>query len=277
MTQPMAGQPMMAPQPQMMQPGGPCPQVSCPMNPPNMQAQSGDQAYINASNILRNEPHMVRVQQLRRKRELMGCDFNNWYVVLNSQGREVFFVAENSTCIERNCCSGECKAWRMDVALIGEQGVNGPMSPFLHLERPFTLTFCCINRPKVIVTQIPSGREVGTLTDPFAFCALNTTVELPGTGPLLKAQGGLCQKGLFCPCPGCQVDFDVMDMTTLTKVANITKTWTMGDCCPILSKEWSTLDVSFGSAQEPTFKMLLMSTAVFLQMAFFDKRNQNDA
>ena len=200
----------------------------------------------------------------------------------------LFFVAENSTCIERNCCSGECKAWRMDMALPGPQGMNGPMTPFLHLERPFTLTCCCINRPEVLVSEpssanYPSGRSIGKLTDPCACCKLNTTVHAPGNWDMripnadlvLMADASLCQLGMCCPCPGCAIEFPVKDMKTLQHTAHITKNWTMGDCCPWCSKEWSSLDVTFGGVQDPDYKMLLTSTAIFLQMAFFDKRNND--
>jgi len=249
--------------------------VAAPKQQAMMVPQAGDGALKQAMQVLQSEQQMVRVMQLQRKRDACSCDFNNMYVVMNSQGQPVFFVQENSTCIERNCCSGECKAWRLDVALLGPQGVDGPMTPFAHLERPFTCTICCLNRPQVEVTEVPSGKPIGTLTDPWACCALNTTVDLPGTGPILKANAGICQPGMFCPCPGFTIDFPVMDYLTLQNVANITKVWTMGDICPLCSKEWSTLDVSFGAAQDPNSKMLLMSTALFLQLAWFDKRNQN--
>merc|ERR1719491_635041 len=97
----------------------------------------------------------LKVQQIRRVRDAFGCDFNNWYLIKNEVGQDVFFVKEDSTCIERNCCSGECKAWRMDAVLL-PYGFQGPQTmgvPFMHLERPFTCTCCCFNRPEVFITE----------------------------------------------------------------------------------------------------------------------------
>merc|ERR1712048_1073823 len=149
---------------------------------------------------------------------------------------------------------------------------------FMHLERPFTCTCCCLNRPKVVISEMPSGNVIGTLEDPFACCALTTTVTEPGqANPLLMADGSICQPGLCCPCPGNKVDFPVKDTNTGSHIAHLTKVWTVGDCCPFFSKEWSAFDVNFGAAQNPRYKLLITSLAIFIQMAWFDKRNENNS
>jgi len=238
-------------------------------------------AFIKAKKIL-SQQDALKVQQIRRKRDMCSLDFNNWYLVKDGNtGKDLFFVQENSTCMERNCCSGECKAWRMEASLLpnGWQGPESAGAPFLHLERPFSLTCCCINRPKVIATEVPSGVNVGTLTDPFACCKLNTTVQDPESlKPVYSVDGSICQPSLFCPFPGMKVDFPVKEVAVTQwsgqTVARLHKVWTLGDCCPCCSKEWSSFDVDFGDVRNPGFKLLLMSTAIFVQMAFFDKRAQ---
>eukprot|EP00929_Paragymnodinium_shiwhaense_P120249 TRINITY_DN92170_c0_g1_i1.p1 TRINITY_DN92170_c0_g1~~TRINITY_DN92170_c0_g1_i1.p1 ORF type:complete len:282 (-),score=47.76 TRINITY_DN92170_c0_g1_i1:260-1042(-) len=234
-------------------------------------------ALQQAYSIMDQVPH-ARLQQVIRKRD-MCCDFNNYYLIKDPQGVNLFFLKENSTCIERNCCSGECKAWRMDMYHLpnGFQGVESVGEPFLHLERPFSCTCLCLNRPQVYVSEFPSGNALGMLEDPFACCRLNTTVTEPGTAlPILKADATICQPGMFCawPCLNCKVDFPISDTTTGQPVAHLTKHWTWGDICRIGACETSTLDLEFGNVQSARYKMLLLATSVFVQMAFFDVRNQ---
>lgn len=234
-------------------------------------------AFSQASQVL-NQMQFLRVQQIRRKRDLMGCEFNNWYLIKDGFGQDVFFVKEDSSCLERHCGTYNCKSWRMDVALLGPQGMHSlSATPFLHLERPCTFTCCCLNRPKVFVTESNGGQAIGTLEDPCVCCRVATTInEVGNPSPTLSADASQCQFGWFCRCPGQAIEVPVKDIASSHHVAKITKIWTLGDVCPICDRNWSTLDVQFGKQHSSNIKLLLMSTAIFLQMLFFDPRNENN-
>mmetsp|Transcript_62677 Transcript_62677/g.149521 ORF Transcript_62677/g.149521 Transcript_62677/m.149521 type:complete len:275 (+) Transcript_62677:89-913(+) len=223
--------------------------------------------------------------QLRQQRQwieaLTGFERNNRYVMRDESGRDLFFVQEGSTCLERNCCKGECKAWRMDVYLLGPGGVDAglqSMTPFMHLERPCTLTCFCLNRPEVEVSELPSGRVLGYIEEPFTCCNLTFTVHDTNRNPLLKTDISLCNWGLCCPCPceglPCQtVEFPITDFENGQEVAKIRKHWMFGDICQCLG-EWDNYWMEFGAVNNPDFKVLITGLALFVQMRFFDSRNQ---
>jgi len=223
--------------------------------------------------------------QMRQQRQwieaLTGFERNNRYVLRGPDGQDLFFMKENSSCIERNCCSGECKAWRMDIFLLGPRGVEGgleSMTPFMHLERPCTMTCLCFDRPEVEISELPSGRVIGYITDPFAICNLNFVVHDQNRNPLLRSDTPLCRCGLCCPCPcsgiPCnEVQFPVTDISTGQDVAMVHKFWMFGDICPCLG-EWDNYWAEFGAINSPDYKMLILALSVFIQMRFFDRRNQ---
>jgi len=229
----------------------------------------------------------LQLRQLRQWMEAMtGFEKNNKYVLRDEQGKDVFFVSENSTCMERlcaGCFGGTCKAWRMDLYLLGEGGIEGgmgSMTPFIHLERPCHATFLCWNRPEVVVTDMESQAKIGTVREPFTCCNLSFQVLDGMDKPSMDVNASCCQPGLVCPapceqCAPChQIEFPITDHTSGASVGNITKTWMWGDFIQCLG-EWDNYTIDFGDAQNPDFKVLLLSAAIFAQMRYFDKRNKN--
>jgi len=227
----------------------------------------------------------VRVQQFQRIKDSFACDFNNWYTVMDADGAPIFYVKEDSTCVERNCCSGACKAWRMDMYLPGDSKdiSQDDHKPFMHLERPFTFTCCCLNRPTVHVSEFvekgnsPTGRELGTLYDPCTCCNLQTTI-IPAAGTdnsHLKIVGSPCQIGICCKCPGNTIDFAIQNQDD-SEVAHLTKIWKCGDIAPLCSKEWSTFDMEFKEVSKAEDRLMIVATSLFVQLLWFDAQRNND-
>lgn len=216
---------------------------------------------------------------------LSGFEKNNKYVLRDEDGKDVFFVKENSTCMERicgGCCGGLCKAWRMEIYLLGEGGVATgmhSMTPFIHLERPCHPTCLCLARPEVIVTDFQTKAHIGTIREPFTFCNLSFIVLDAMDNPAMNVDACCLQPGLCCPLP-CQsvpcktIDLPITDHKSGAAVANITKEWMWGDFIQCLG-EWDNYTIDFGDASNPDFKVLLLSVAIFAQMRFFDRRNKD--
>ena len=59
------------------------------------------------------------------------------------------------------------------------------------------------------------------------------------------------------------------------QVAMVEKRWMCGDICPCLT-EWDNYWVHFGLAANAQYKLLLLALGVFIQMRFFDRRNQQN-
>lgn len=240
-------------------------------------------AVATAYNIL-SQHQSLRISQLRQWVEaLTGFERNNRYMVRDENGRDLFFIRENSSCIERNCCHGACKAWRMDVYLLGPDypaGGEGSMTPFMHLERQCTCTCMCLNRPEVVISEIPSGRILGSVREPFTFCNLRFVVHNPDESPVLETDTSCCQWGLCCACPceglACnQVSFPLTDVNSGTEIAEIVKQWMWGDCIQCLG-EWDNYRIRFGDGSNSDYKVLLLAVSIFIQVRLFDRRNQQN-
>lgn len=250
------------------------------MQAPATRSEATKQAY----EILARHDKL-QLRQLRQWIEAMtGFEKNNRYVLRDTNGSDIFFVKENSTCLERSCaglCGGLCKQWRMDIFLLGPDGVNGgldSMTKFIHLERPCHATICCMNRPEVVVTDAQTGLKIGTIREPWTCCNLKFEVLNASDQPTLNVEACACQPGLICPCPcngvPCQlIDFPITDFNSKAQVAKIEKRWRWGDVVQCLG-EWDDYWVDFNDAKNPDYKVLLLATSIFIQMRFFDKRNQ---
>eukprot|EP00747_Dinoflagellata_sp_TGD_P171159 gnl/TRDRNA2_/TRDRNA2_204530_c0_seq1.p1 gnl/TRDRNA2_/TRDRNA2_204530_c0~~gnl/TRDRNA2_/TRDRNA2_204530_c0_seq1.p1 ORF type:complete len:301 (-),score=20.97 gnl/TRDRNA2_/TRDRNA2_204530_c0_seq1:129-1031(-) len=258
------------------------PQMAGVLAAPVQQQFSHDQQLPLYAQVL-NQHERLQIRQQRQWIEaLTGLERNNRYVIRDVAGRDTFFVQENSSCIERNCCHGSCKAWRMDVFLIGAGGLDagvGQMIHVMHIERPCTCTCLCMNRPEVILSD-SEGVKLGSIREPFSCCNLPFTVHDASGTAVLETNVSCCQCGLCCPCPfqGCpgnKVGFDVHDISNGQEVAMVEKHWMCGDLCQCLN-EWDNYWVHFGQAANARYKLLLLALSIFIQMRFFDRRNQQN-
>eukprot|EP00746_Dinoflagellata_sp_MGD_P016456 gnl/MRDRNA2_/MRDRNA2_137173_c0_seq1.p1 gnl/MRDRNA2_/MRDRNA2_137173_c0~~gnl/MRDRNA2_/MRDRNA2_137173_c0_seq1.p1 ORF type:complete len:299 (-),score=37.66 gnl/MRDRNA2_/MRDRNA2_137173_c0_seq1:40-936(-) len=252
--------------------------------PMHMQFPSAQQSALQQAYAELNSLPRVQIKQLRQWIEaLTGFERNNRYVVRTEDGRDIFFVKENTNCCARNFLHGACKPWSMDIYLIGPAGIAGgveSMVPFIHIERPCTCTCLCFQRPEVFVTNLATGAPIGSILEPFTCCNLKFIVRDVNGANILDSTGHCCQCGLFCPCPcgGCpgnKIDFPIIDASSGSTVGHMQKIWMWGDCIQCLG-EWDNYWVHFGVADNPDYKVLLMALAVFVQMRLFDRRNQQN-
>lgn len=225
----------------------------------------------------------VKVQQKRQLLEAVSCwEQQNKYVIYDGpdeNSNPIYFIQEGSAWWERMCFPPDCKPWRMDYHNIPPTGMPEGTDPkmfpvFMHIERPCSLTCLCINRPEAIITEVPSGRVLGKLRDPWHCYNLTFEIQDPADVTRLTSSTCCCSKGLICPCPGCTVDFPIADAGDQHDVATITKTWMWGDCCPMCFKDWDNNVIHFGETANPDYKMLLITMATFIQLRMFDRRNQ---
>jgi len=221
-----------------------------------------------------------RVQQQRRLLEAVSCfEQQNMYIVYAGEGNEnqLFWVQENSSCIQRNCLPPDCAPWTLSFHNLQQQveiGTTGKHNPeFLKIERPCSFTCCCFNRPEASITEVPSGRVIGTLRDPWACC--NFTYEIRDSTGAERMKTNTCclQVGTCCPCPGNKITYPVLDSQDSHEAATVQKTWMCGDCCPLCSKEWSNITVHYGEASNLDYKLLLLALGNFIQIRQFDSRN----
>merc|ERR1719410_1764240 len=116
----------------------------------------------------------------------------NKYRILSDGGaEELFFAVEETSCCMRQVkqCVPDCVPWKLDILYTQ----NGASQLAYRLEREFTCTFCCFNRPVVTVTDMISNQKIGSIQDPFACCNLTFHVRDQNDTDVLLANGGCCQ------------------------------------------------------------------------------------
>mmetsp|Transcript_4861 Transcript_4861/g.8450 ORF Transcript_4861/g.8450 Transcript_4861/m.8450 type:complete len:278 (-) Transcript_4861:12-845(-) len=230
-----------------------------------------------AYSLMAAQPRMQIRQQRQLIEAFINFEVNNQYVMRGADGKDLFFLKENSSCMERNCCRSRCSAWRMDIFLLGPRGLEGSersMVPFMHLGRPCSMTCMCVGRPEVEISELPSGRIVGYIVEPFACCQSPFfTLHDHERNPVLRSKVPCCSPGLCCRCPchgvPCnEVQFPVNDFETKEMVAMVRKFWMWGDLCWWLG-EWDNYWAEFGAINHPDYKALVLGLAIYIQMRFF--------
>jgi len=254
--------------------------------PPGQQPMAtGGLGLENAIDKLASLPG-IRVKQMRNVTEMVSlgcCEKKNKYIFqkLEDADSRVFFAQETTPCWARYICCPDCKPWSVDVYdlppdakedFLPKDGTP-PGKKFMSLDRPWTWTFLCFNRPEVVVVEEPSKRKLATLRDPFACCNLTYQMMDAEGQEQLVSNTSCLQLGFCCTCPGCEIIFPINEKATNSSVARIVKTWKCGDICPCCSKEMDDHAVEFGGVQSSSYKLSLMSMAIFLQLRLFDSRN----
>ena len=215
------------------------PYESQPMNIPNLYPESGLKALENIDKIW--------ISQKPQYMENCTCEFENRYSVYKTEtkGKKVkkdkyeklFKAKEYSTCCQRCCMAGSTREFNMDVnfrKIYFDSYKNTychEWTPFLRLERKYTCTCCCYNRPYISITEIEGNNEriLGYIFDDFACCDLVFKLKnLPYHEPFYTIKTSRCQCGFLCPCT-CKCcntfTFDIIDENFKESTGSIKKVW----------------------------------------------------
>lgn len=206
----------------------------------------------------------------------------NRYTIKGPDGGKIFFVKETTGCCQRQLkqCFGDCAPWDVDFRVINGEGQS---EEAFKIERPFTCTCCCFNRPTATITDVQSGDEVATMQDPCACCDLTFRVQDGDGEDLLTVNGGCCQLGLFCPlpCGPCaEVNFDVKD-TDGNDVAHIQKK--VPSCLKFIAApdvdnynvDFDAINETFEGKRREVAKLAIMAISIFIDFRYFND-NPND-
>jgi len=194
---------------------------------------------------------------------------NKYQILDGSTGQEIFFAVEQTDCLTmqiKQCCP-DCTAWKVDLLYQGQ--------PAFRLERPWTCTCCCFNRPVMSVTDT-NGTLVGSVVDPCTFCNLIFDAKDHQDEDIVTVNGGCCQLGLFCPCPcgPCSsVNFEIQSpeghqIGEIVKKLSCFK-WMLAD-------DVDNYHIEFGQVNHPAAKLMVMALAIFLDFKYFSTSSRDD-
>lgn len=228
-------------------------------------------------------PSVLIRQQPQFFEQISGCESPNRYFVFSQSPQTgfkmLFKCKEQSECCQRNCCSASMREFVMDIKHIANAGALNEnfQNSFVHVNKPFKCTCCCLERPEMIANYSANGELVGKVKQPFSCCdPIFTIYDNAGT-MRYYIYADCCQCGLCCsgPCAKMsEVTFNIYRDANMgqpigsivKKIANFSELITSAD----------SYQVNFPADARPNEKLLLIITGLMIDYQFFEERAGND-
>ena len=228
-------------------------------------------------------PSVLIRQQPQFFEQISGCESPNRYFVFSQSPQTgfkmLFKCKEQSECCQRNCCSASMREFVMDIKHIANAGALNEnfQNSFVHVNKPFKCTCCCLERPEMIANYSANGELVGKVKQPFSCCdPIFTIYDNAGT-MRYYIYADCCQCGLCCsgPCAKMsEVTFNIYRDANMgqpigsivKKIANFSELITSAD----------SYQVNFPADAKPNEKLLLIITGLMIDYQFFEERAGND-
>jgi hypothetical protein len=209
---------------------------------------------------------------------LMGqeVEMANAYQVYAKGGwDDKFYGVEQTNICMRNLKQifGDCAPWTLDIFY--REGMGNEKA--FHLDRPFSCTCACINKPFATMTDV-DGNVLGSIGDKSGLCTgLTFDITDPDGNTALTMSSGCCPIGFYCPFPWCPTLRDInMPITDTdgTQVGMLTKR------VPSMFKflfapDVDNYHVDWEGVEAPELRALLMATTMFIDFRYFND-NTND-
>ncbi|WKX88340.1 hypothetical protein Q1695_008186 [Nippostrongylus brasiliensis] len=198
---------------------------------------------------------------------LLNYEANNKYVVKNDKGEQIYYVFEESSCLQRQCC-GPHRGFVIHI-------VDSSNNEVMRVTRPFKccggccygIMACCDCCRRECQVDAPPGRQIGSLKQRLACCASSLDVKDVQDNQLLTIHGPYC-----CLACGCRdINFRVT-APTMGKIGKITKRWS--GCVREALTDADVFSVSFPMDLDVATKALLLAAALLIDFMEFEQSKQ---
>lgn len=254
---------------------------------PGQMAMQQPQCFgLTGMEMMRQLNHIQVQEQANLVQELtamLGAEIEmaNKYRILDAAGNQLFYAVERTGCckrqLQRGCCH-DCAPWEVDVLYTPPGLAN---QSFLALRRPCQLSCCGVNRPTAEVLDQTTQQKIGSFRDPYTCCSLKFQIRDATDNDVLVVNGGCCccQPGIWCPlpCGPCaEVKFDVEDVQSGSKVAEVTKK-VPGCFSWLFAPDLDNYEVTFGGVFDPQWKAILLALTIFMDFRYFNANRNEEA
>ncbi|CAK70028.1 unnamed protein product (macronuclear) [Paramecium tetraurelia] len=215
--------------------------------------------------------------------ETLGvCEKKNAYFVYQSdsmgnkpdfkQQAPIFKCKEESSCWQRNCLPGACRAFDLKVKQYNERQDTNTV---FRMSREFRCTCLCFERPEMEV-QLSNGVKIGTINYPFMFCDKGVDILDENNQIVYTIRGSCCQWPFLVnlPCETCQrARFDIMD----SQGQKISELWkeSAGFCNALCDVDATNFRLLFPMQASSRQKALLLAAALFIDFNYFEESPQD--
>ncbi|XP_060785124.1 phospholipid scramblase 1-like [Neoarius graeffei] len=153
-------------------------------------------------------------QQVELLEVILGWESNNKYLVKNTLGQQVFFVAEDNDCCNRNFC-GSLRSFVLHI-------LDNMGQEVMTLTRPLRCDGCCCPCClQELEVQSPPGIPIGYVIQTWHPYLPKFTIQNEQKQDVLKIVGPCCS----CRCCS-DVNFEVISLDEKESVGQIRKQWT---------------------------------------------------
>ncbi|KAF7268458.1 hypothetical protein GWI33_018349 [Rhynchophorus ferrugineus] len=221
------GQPGLPPPPYSYGPAGPYsgpPQMGPVINQPGPTGPVGAPGgWMSMPQGIPNCPpgleYLTMIDQLlvHQKVEVMealtGFETKNKFTVKNSLGQKVYYAAEESDCLTRNCC-GPLRPFDMKI-------LDNYQNEVIHLHRPLACDSCCFPCClQSMEVSAPPGTIVGTVEQEWSIFCPSFAIKNASGDTVLRVEGPFCTMSI---CG--DVEFKIMSSDGSVQVGKISKQW----------------------------------------------------
>lgn len=241
--------------------------------------QFGAMSYLQHLDQTNSLKVKEKVNVIEAATALLGqeVEMANRYKIKNAEtDQDLFYAVEQTDCFTRQLmqCCPDCAPWKLDFLLLA----GGSNQLVMQMDKEWSATCCCLNRPMVAVTDVQSGQRLGTISDPCVCFNFKFNVYDGMGQDAFIADGGCCQPGLFCPlpCGPCaEVKFDLTNPEG-QQIGQIVKK--VPGCLKfLLAPDVDNYHVAFyPGAWVPETKALATALSIFMDFRFFSNNKSDD-
>ncbi|KAM4894927.1 phospholipid scramblase 1-like isoform 1-T4 [Sylvia borin] len=195
-------------------------------------------------------------QQLELLEIVTGFETNNKYELKNSLGQRVYFAAEDTDCLTRNCC-GSARPFTMRI-------IDNLGREVITLQRPLRCASCCCPCClQELEVQSPPGTTVGYVVQNWHPCLPKFTIQDEKKTDVLKITGPC----IVCRC--CEdVNFEVQSLDETCAVGRISKKWT--GLVQEMFTDTDNFGVSFPMDLDVKMKAVMIGACFLIDFMFFE-------
>ncbi|XP_071293773.1 phospholipid scramblase 1 isoform X3 [Agelaius tricolor] len=185
-----------------------------------------------------------------------GFEENNKYELKNALGQRVYFAAEDTDCLTRNCC-GPSRPFTMRITdNLGREVIR--------LHRPLRCSACCCPCClQELEVQAPPGTIVGYVVQNWHVCLPKFTIQDEKRKDILKING---------PCVVCRccedIHFEVMSLDETCPVGRISKQWT--GMVREMFTDTDNFGISFPMDLDVKMKAVMIGACFLIDFMFFE-------
>lgn len=195
-------------------------------------------------------------QKIELAEAILGWESNNKYLVKNTLGQQVFYVAEENDCCTR-ICWGPLRSFVLHIQdNMGQEVIT--------LTRPLRcgscLCPCCLQELEV---QSPPGNPIGYVVQNWHSYLPKFTIQNENRQDVLKVVGPCCT---FRCCS--DVDFEVLSLDEMSCLGRISKQWT-----GYLQEAFTDADnfgIQFPMDLDVKIKAVLLGACFLIDFMFFE-------